>query len=89
MPDFKTIFQDYGRAVCRDQRVAKLLAAFKPFLFDGSECFRTINAELPGPELELAASAIRHAVLSQYRDTVPVDAVIEIVGRLLENGELG
>ena len=88
MSDSKTIFQDYGRAVCRDQRVAKLLAAFKPFLFDGSECFRTINAELPGPENEIAASNIRHANLAQYRDCIPADVVLEIVTKLLDEEKL-
>jgi hypothetical protein len=80
--------QNFSAAICRDQRVAKLLRTLAPFVFDGSETFRTINAELRNPEDETVASAIRHAVLSQYRDTVPIDAAIEIVGRLLEDGEL-
>jgi hypothetical protein len=88
MPDFKTIFQDYGRTVCRDQCTAKLRRALEPFCFDGTECHRVVNAELRGPENEIAASNIRHANLAQYRDTIPIDAVIEIVGKLLDDGEM-
>jgi hypothetical protein len=62
----------------------KLFRALAPFLFDGSECFRTINAELRGPENEIAASNVRHAVLSQYRNTIPADVVIEVVLALRE-----
>ena len=49
---------------------------------------RAINAELRGSENEIAASNLRHATTSQYRDTVPVDAVIEIVSKLLDEGKL-
>jgi hypothetical protein len=89
MPEFKTIFRNYSAAICRDQRrVEELRRALEPFCFDGSECDHVINAELRGLENEIAASAIRHSVLSQYRDTIPRDAVLELVLRLRENGEL-
>jgi hypothetical protein len=68
----------------RDQLAEKL----RQFCFDGTECHRVVNAELQGSEHEAAASAIRHKVLSQYHDTIPIDAVIEIVGQLLDDGEL-
>jgi hypothetical protein len=74
-------FRKFGTAVHRDQLIAKLCQ----LSFDGSECFGIVAAELHDPELEHAASAIRHAILSQYRDCVPVDAVLEIVGELLED----
>jgi hypothetical protein len=67
----------------------KLIAALERVTFDGTELHGIINSQLPDPELELAASAIRHAVLAQFHDCVPRSAVIEIVGRLLEDGELG
>jgi hypothetical protein len=86
MPEFKTIFQNYGAAVCRDQQLAERLRyLLEPFTFDGSEIHRVINAELRGPENEIAASNIRHANVSQYQGTVPVDAVIEVVGKWLES----
>ena len=66
----------------------KIISALERVTFDGSECHAVVNTELKNPEHEIAASNIRHAILSQYRDTVLVDAVIEIVGRLLEDGEL-
>ena len=57
-----------------------------PFTFDGSECHRVIDAELRGsPENEFAASNIRHANVSQYQGTVPVDAVVETVLKFAEN----
>jgi hypothetical protein len=70
-------------ALCRDQFAEKLRRALAPFCFDGTECHGVINAELRGPENEPAASNIRHANVSQYRDTIPRDAV-----KLLEDGEL-
>jgi hypothetical protein len=67
------------------ERLRRVLA---PFTFDGTEVHNTINSELRNPEDEIAASNIRHVNVSQYRDTVPVDAVIEVVGKWLEDGEL-
>jgi hypothetical protein len=80
-------FRNFGAAVCRDQFAEKLLRALAPAIFDGSEIYHVVDQL--GPENEIVASAIRHAILSQYRDTIPADAVVEIVGRLLENGEIG
>ena len=88
MSNLARIFQNYGAGISRDQRLEKLLRALEPFLFDGSECFRTINAELSGPEHEIAASNIRHAVLSQYRNCASADIILEIVGKLLDEGKL-
>ena len=86
MPDLETIFRNFGAAVCRDQQLAERLRyLLAPFTFDGSECHRVINAELRGPENEIAASNIRHANVSQYQGTVPVDAVVETVLKFAEN----
>jgi len=76
-------FRKFSTAVCRDQFAEKL----RRFCFDGTECHRVVN-QLQGPEHEIVASAIRHAILAQYRDTIPIDAVIEIVGKLLDEGKL-
>jgi hypothetical protein len=78
-------FQKFSAAVCRDQLAEKLRRALKPVTFDGSECHRVINSELQGVENEITASNLRHATTSQYHDTVPVDAVIEVVGKWLES----
>jgi len=67
----------------------KIISALERVTFDGTELHGVIDSQLPDPELELAASAIRHSVLAQYGGTVPISAVVEIVGRLLEDGELG
>jgi hypothetical protein len=84
MSEFKTIFQNFGAAICRDQFAEKLRRLLEPFCFDGTECHGVINAELRGPENEIAASNIRHVNVSQYRDTVLVDAVVEVVGKAVE-----
>jgi hypothetical protein len=67
----------------------KMIAALTQAAFDGTETFSTINSELKNYEDELAASAIRHAVLAQYQNCIPTSIAIEIVTRLLEDGELG
>jgi hypothetical protein len=75
------IFQKYD-----DARAQRRLRALAPYIFDGTEVHRVVNLELRGLENEIAASNIRHAIQSQYRNTIPVDVVIEIVG-LLQQGE--
>ena len=80
-------FQIYSELCKNDSRAEKLRRALEPYLFDGTEAHRVINAELPGLEHERAASNIRHAVVSQFHDTIPLDAVIEIVA-LLKTEEL-
>jgi hypothetical protein len=66
----------------------KIISALERVTFDGSECHAVVNTELKNPEHEIAASNIRHAILSQYRDTVPVDVVIEIVLKLADEGRI-
>jgi hypothetical protein len=89
MSNLARILQNYSAAICRDQRrVEELRRALEPFLFDGSECFRTINAELSGPEHEIAASNIRHANLAQFCGCAPIDIILEVVGKLLDEGKL-
>ena len=88
MGNLAKILQNYQAGISKDQRLEKLYRALAPYLFDGSECSRTINAELPGPENEIAASNIRHANLAQFCDCVPVDIILEVVGKLLDEGKL-
>ena len=68
-----------------DQFAEKLRCLLEPFCFDGTECHSVINAELRSPENEVAASNIRHVNVSQYQDTAPIDVVIEVVGKWLED----
>ena len=77
-------FRNYSAAICHDQLAEKLRRALEPFTFDGTEIFRTIDIELPGPENEIAAANLRHAALAQYRDCIPRDAVLEVVCRAVE-----
>jgi hypothetical protein len=78
-------FQNFSAADCGDQLAEKLRRLLEPFCFDGTECHSVINAELRGPENEVAASNIRHVNVSQYQDTAPIDVVIEVVGKWLED----
>jgi hypothetical protein len=64
-----------------------LLRRLTKHSFDGSEVHGVVERELRGPENEIAASAIRHAIVAQYRETIPVDAVVEIIAELLDKGE--
>jgi hypothetical protein len=79
------VFQKYAEQSERDQRLARLLRAITRHAFDGTELHGVVNASLPGLENELIASNLRHAILAQYRDTVPLDVVIVA---LLETEEL-
>jgi hypothetical protein len=88
MGNLAKILQNYSTGISKDQRLAKLLSALEPFCFDGTELHRVIDSELRGLANEIAASNIRHANLAQYSDCVPVDVVLEIVFKLLEDGEL-
>jgi hypothetical protein len=88
MSNLARILQNYGAVISRDQRREKLLRALQPFLFDGTECHRVVNAELRGPENEITASNIRHAIVSQYCNCVPIDCVVEVITGLLDRGEL-
>jgi hypothetical protein len=80
-------FQNFSAADCGDQLAEKLRRLLQPFCFHGTECHGVINAELRGPENEVAASNIRHVIVSQYQGTAPIDVVIEVVGKWLEDGE--
>ena len=71
--------------VCRDELAEKLRCLLERLAFDGTECHGVINAELRGPENEVAASNIRHVNVSQYQGTAPIDLVIEVVGKWLED----
>jgi hypothetical protein len=79
--DGALFFRGEKNMTCRDQLVEKL----RKVTLDGSEIFHIVDAELKNAEDEIAASNIRHAILSQYRDVVPLDAVIEVVGEWLES----
>ena len=88
MSNVNSIFQNYNAALCRDLRAEKLRRALAPYAFDGTETHRIVDLELRGLENQIAASNIRHANVSQYRDCVPVDAAVEVIAELLERGEL-
>jgi hypothetical protein len=66
----------------------ELLRALARYAFDGTELHRAVDRELRGPENEIVAAALKHAIVAQYRDTIPLDAAIEIVIGLLDRGEL-
>jgi hypothetical protein len=80
-------FQEYNRQICRHARDERLLRVLARYAFDGTELHAVVDRELRDPENETAAANLKHAIVSQYRDTIPLDAVIEIVVGLLDKGE--
>jgi hypothetical protein len=79
------VFQD--RRVCRRAREERLHRVLSRYAFDGTELHAVVDRELRDPENEIAAANLKHAIVSQYRDTIPLDAAIEIVVGLLDRGE--
>jgi hypothetical protein len=80
------IFKKYGAAICRDQLDEKLRRALAPFTFDGTENHHIIGAELRGLEFEISASNIRHANVAQFGGCVPLDATINVLAKMIEDG---
>jgi hypothetical protein len=89
MSQLETIFGNYAREMCSFPHADRLYRALLAVtIFDGTEAYGTIDHALPGLENETAAAKIKHAVLVQYKDTLPVSTAIEIVMALLNKGEL-
>jgi hypothetical protein len=65
----------------------KLRRALEAACYDGSEVHCVIDRELRGFEFDNAARAIKRAVENKFCNTAPIDAVIEIVCKLLEGEE--
>jgi hypothetical protein len=82
------VFQEYNRQICRHARDERLLRVLAQCTFDGTELHRVVDRELRGPENEIAAANLKHAIRAQYRDTIPIDAAIEIIAGLLDKEEL-
>jgi hypothetical protein len=86
------IFSDYADAQLRDladtARHRELLDALTPHAYDGTEAHHAIDQTLPGIENSAAAATIQSAVAKQYGNTVPIDAAIEVMLKLLEDGAL-
>ena len=80
------IFLKHAEQIARQARAERVLRALAQYTFDGTEVHWVVDRELPGLENAIVASSIRHAIQAQYRDTVPIDAVVEIVG-LFDQGE--
>jgi hypothetical protein len=88
MSELETIFGNYAREMCSFPHADRLYRALLEAIFDGTEAYHIIDRALPGLENETAAVKIKHAVLVQYKDTIPVSTVIEIMMVLLNKGEL-
>jgi hypothetical protein len=43
MCEFKTMLRNFGAAVCRDQRIAKLLCDLEAHCFDGTEVHGAVD----------------------------------------------
>jgi hypothetical protein len=55
---------------------------------DGSETHHVVDHELRGLDHGTAAANIKRAVKAKYQNTISIDAVIEIVVNLADDGEL-
>jgi hypothetical protein len=81
------ILEAHRRKVA-ESLLAELRRALVQHAFDGCECHSIIRRELRGLELEAASSSIQYAVRARFRDCVPIDVAIEVVGKLFDDGEL-
>jgi hypothetical protein len=68
-------------------RAERLLRVLAQYTFDGTEIHHIVDHELRGLGHEIAQSNIRHAIVSQYRDTVPIDLVIKTLMAALNEKE--
>jgi hypothetical protein len=75
-----SLFQNFGAAVCEDQRFVKLLSYLEAQSFDGTEVFGIIDQALPGLENAAAVAAIKRAIEARYANTIKLDAIVEISG---------
>ena len=78
-----TIFQNYGAAICRDQLEERLRRASH----DGTELFYLLD-RITNPENASVIAEIKRALQNTYGSSLSRDVVLEIVGRLLEDGGL-
>jgi hypothetical protein len=79
-----TPFQVFNEKLQRFQHVDKLYAALAQHAYDGTEVHHVVDHELRGLEHGVTAPNIKTAIEAKYHDTIPIDAVIEIVGKLVE-----
>ena len=84
----QNMFLKHAELIDRDQRMARALRMLEQHTLDGTETFRTIAIECRGIENAAAETNIRHAVLATYRNTVPVDLVLEILAGLLDSEDV-
>jgi len=83
MGKIETIFQNYGAAICRDQLEERLRRASH----DGTELFYLLD-RITNPENASVIAEIKRALQNTYGSSLSRDVVLEIVGRLLEDGGL-
>jgi len=83
MGEIGTIFQNYGAAICRDQLEERLRRASH----DGTELFYLLD-RISNPENASVIAEIKRALQNTYGSSLSRDVVLEIVGRLLEDGGL-
>jgi hypothetical protein len=88
------MFKDYCNAQLRNfasrdaELHRRLHDALAPHAYDGTEGNRAIDGALPDIENSATAAAIKSVVAKQYGNTVPLDAAIEVVLKLREDGAL-
>jgi hypothetical protein len=78
-------FRTFGRAVCRDQGVAKLLHdLITPYCRDGTELFAMLDKLLPGLEHTAAVKAIKARAIALYADSIGIDTIVDVVTPFVE-----
>jgi hypothetical protein len=64
--------------------VDELRRALEAHARDGTELHGVVDRELRGLELENPAGRIKGAIEEHYRDSIPVDAAVEIIAKYFE-----
>jgi hypothetical protein len=77
-------FLTYSEKLCNLAREERLRRAFAAHCHDGTEIHHVVDHELVGLEHGVTAMTIKRAIEAKYKNSVPLDAVIEIICELVE-----
>jgi hypothetical protein len=82
------IFNAYAEQMADFVRADRLHHALVAHCNDGTEIHHVVDHQLRGLEQEASAAAIKRALKAHYADTIRITDAIEIICKLLEEGEL-
>jgi hypothetical protein len=75
----------FGSRVAVESVLEKLHRVLSAQAFDGTEVHSAVDHQLRGLENEVVAANIKCSIEPQYRNVIPLDAAIEIIGKLLDD----